>query len=304
MIRLIYCSLCVAIVLSVTFQVSPAQPPATEQDDAPLQVGETPVAEVLAQLGAKQEQGAEADELNAYTSHFDRTDPNKDGQHTREEYVENGGYMTPQARAGIFRASDGNGDDVVTRDEYILNRIITDEAKAIVQGMDDNKDGSIEQAEFIAHATELLSDADLAGQVYAAFDANSDGGITIPEYLRVWGQWARDCQPSAEERIAARRAEIEEAANQSEEERPSGPPASRPPAGGSRPGRPNAGEGPQSVDTVFERFDADNDGKLKEEEVPEFVRQFIIPADADGDGFVTKEELQASRERKTQSENF
>jgi len=50
-------------------------------------------------------------------------------------------------------------------------------------------------------------------------------------------------------------------------------------------------------------FDADKDGKLKEEEVPEFVRQFIFPADADGDGLVTKEELQASRERQTPRNN-
>ena len=238
-------------IFMIATQAIYAQPPASEPDE-PLKVGETPVSDVLEQLGAKQEQGAEAEELNAYASHFDRTDPNKDGQHTREEYVENGGYMTPQARAGIFRAADGNGDDIVTRDEYILNRIITDEAKAIVQGMDDDKDGSIERAEFITHAAELLSDPELAEHVYTAFDANADGGITIPEYLRVWGQWARDAQPSAEERIAARRAKLEESANQSEEERPSGPPA-----GGSRPGRPGAGAGPPSVDTVFECFNAD-----------------------------------------------
>jgi len=113
--------------------------------------------------------------------------------------------MTPQARAGIFRAADGNADGVVTKAEYVLNRIITDEAKAIVQGMDDDKDGLVERAEFVKHAAKLLSDLELAEQVYAALDANADGGIPIPEYLRVWGQWARASQKSAEERIAAQR---------------------------------------------------------------------------------------------------
>ena len=47
--------------------------------------------------------------------------------------------MTPQARAGIFQASDSNGDDVVTEDEYVENRIITDEAKEIFSAMDTNK---------------------------------------------------------------------------------------------------------------------------------------------------------------------
>ena len=35
--------------------------------------------------------------------------------------------MTPQARAGIFPAADGNSNGVVTKAEYVLNRIVTDE---------------------------------------------------------------------------------------------------------------------------------------------------------------------------------
>ncbi|MGB2861804.1 MAG: hypothetical protein WBC05_00635, partial [Sedimentisphaerales bacterium] len=124
-----------------------------------------------------------------------------------------GGYMTPQARAGIFRAADGNADGVVTKAEYILNRIITDEAKAIVQGMDDDEDGLVERAEFVKHAAKLLSDPELAEQVYAALDTNADGGIPIPEYLRVWGQWARAGRKSAKQRIAARRVELSEFTN-------------------------------------------------------------------------------------------
>jgi Ca2+-binding EF-hand superfamily protein len=116
--------------------------------------------------------------------------------------------MTPQARAGIFRAADGNADGIVTRAEYVLNRVITDEAKTIVQGMDDDKDGTVERAEFVQHAAKLLSEAGLAEQVFTVFDANADGGITIPEYLRVWGQWARLGRKSAEKRIAKRRAEL------------------------------------------------------------------------------------------------
>jgi len=134
-----------------------------------------PVADVLKRLGAKLEHGSEVKQLDSYSRHFDRTDPNRDGRHTKEEYVDKGGYMTLQARAGIFRAADGNADEVVTKDEYILNRIITDEAKTIVQGMDDDKDGSVGQSEFVEHAAELLSDQKLAEQVYAAFDANADG---------------------------------------------------------------------------------------------------------------------------------
>jgi len=189
---------------AISIQAVYAQPSSPARG-ATTKVGNVPVDNVLQRLGAKLEGGITAKELDGYSSHFDRTDPDRDGKHTRAEYVDKGNYMTPQARAGIFRAADGNADGVVTKAEYVLNRIITDEAKAIVQGMDDDKDGLVERAEFVKHAAKLLLDLDLAKQVYAALDANADGGIPIPEYLRVWGQWARAGRKSAEERIAAQR---------------------------------------------------------------------------------------------------
>ena len=62
-------------------------------------------------------------------------------------------------------------------------------------------------------------------------------------------------------------------------------------------GRPAAGNGPPSVDVVFQRFDRNQDGKLQKAEIPAAVQQFILPADTNGDDVVTKEELQASRQR-------
>ena len=203
---------CMVVVSGISAQAVYAQPPSPARS-TPSKVGGVAVADVLQRLGAKLERGSASKELDDYSNHFDRTDLNRDGKHTREEYVDKGGYMTPEARAGIFRAADGNADGVVTQAEYVLNRIITDEAKAIVQGMDDDEDGLVERAEFVKHATKLLSDHELAVQVFSALDANADGGIPIPEYLRVWGQWARAGQKSAEERIAARRAELAEFAN-------------------------------------------------------------------------------------------
>lgn len=191
----------------VSGQAIIAQKPSPGRD-VPDRVGETPVAEVLQRMGATQEAGADVEQIDAYSSHFDRVDLDDDGKHSKEEYVDKGAYMTPQARAGIFRAADGNADGIVTKAEYVLNRIITDEAKAIVQGMDDDKDRLVERDEFVAHATELLSDAALAGQLFDALDANEDGGITIPEYLRIWGRWARAGQQPAEARLAARMAEL------------------------------------------------------------------------------------------------
>ncbi len=299
--------LCLAGMSAWCNPVGYSQPPSAQKTAPQVKVGSVAVSDVLQRLGAKLEDGSTAKELDAYTNHFNRTDPNRDGKHTREEYVDNGVYMTPQMRAGIFRAADSNADGVVTRAEYVLNRIITDEAKVIVQRMDDDKDGLVERAEFIEHATKLLDDPKLAQQVFAAFDANDDGGITLPEYLRVWGKWARAGRASAEKRIAARRAELAKTRDTDAKkvDRKAARSDVRSPDSGSPIGRPGGGAGPSSVDVVFERFDRNKDGKLQKDEVPEFAQRFIVPADTNGDGLVTKDELQALRQqpRGTRSAN-
>jgi len=49
--------------------------------------------------------------------------------------------------------------------------IITDEAKSIYEKMDKNDDGKLTKDEF---------------------DMNAEGTLTVPEHLRVWGNWARE----------------------------------------------------------------------------------------------------------------
>ena len=145
--------------------------------------------QVLALFGFKGVKGVTKTREASYRRTFGFTDTNRDGKHSREEYVENGRYMTPQARAGIFQASDSNGDDVVSEDEYVENRIITDEAKEIFSAMDTNKDSKLTAKELLA--SKKIADKALAGEVFKALDTNSDGTLVIPEYLRVWGRWAR-----------------------------------------------------------------------------------------------------------------
>ncbi|MAV35231.1 MAG: hypothetical protein CMJ59_07200 [Planctomycetaceae bacterium] len=264
-----------------------AQPPSAVRRAA-KHVDGRPVAEILQRLGARLERGVTAATLRRYTVQFDRTDPDRDGKHTREEYVERGRYLTAQARAGIFRAADGNADGVVTRSEYVLNRIITDEAKEIVEAMDDDRNRQIERSEFIEHATVRLADRSLAEAVYAALDANRDGNLITPEYLRIWGTWARAGRRPAQQRIETLRTDL---ANTPGAARTAPAPPTR---------RRPAGSGPPAVAQVFARFDANGDGKLKRNEVPDFVQQFIFPADANQDDSVTTEELQAWRRRQPQ----
>ena len=275
-----------------------------DKRSAPITIDGHSAMAILKKLGATLETEISSAALNAYLNSFDRTDPNQDGFHSKEEYIEKGRYMTPQARAGIFRAADGNSDGVVSRFEYVLNRIITDEGKQIIQRMDNDRDGLVERGEFTEHTTKMLSDARLAEIVFAALDVNHDGGIAIPEYLRVWGQWARADQSPAEKRIERRLAELAKVSGRTAPESSSatvrppfgnpgfGRPAGRPPSG-----RPAPGNGPPGVEIVIQRFDRNGDGKLQKAEIPANIQRFILPADANGDDVVTRGELQASRQR-------
>ena len=127
---------------------------------------------------------------NSYRWVFTRLDANRDGRHSKQEYIVNGAHMNEQARQGIFRASDSNQDGFVSEAEYVENRMITDEAKLIFEAMDSNRNGRLTRAEFMA--SKRVRDPKLAEAIFKALDTNNNGELVIPEYLRVWGQWARN----------------------------------------------------------------------------------------------------------------
>ena len=145
-------------------------------------------AEILEALGAKGVEGADPAAVAGYRRTFGFLDKNGDSVLTVEEYIESGHFEEEQARA-IFAATDRDQDGVVTEDEYVGNRIITDEAKLIFGAMDGNRNGQLTRAEFIA--SKRIKDPKLGAAIFKALDTNNNGELVIPEYLRVWGKWAR-----------------------------------------------------------------------------------------------------------------
>ena len=128
--------------------------------------------------------------MTGYRRVFGFLDVDRDLRHSRKEYVEDGRYLTRQARQGIFRAADADQDGFVSREEYVENRIITDEAKEIFFQMDGNRDNCVTIDELVASGK--FKDRKLAKAVFQALDGDGDGELVIPEYLRAWGRWARD----------------------------------------------------------------------------------------------------------------
>jgi beta-glucanase (GH16 family)/Ca2+-binding EF-hand superfamily protein len=151
-------------------------------------LGKKTPLQILVMLGAKGETAVRPDKLEEYRRIFGFIDANGDGNLSTKEFVEDGRYMTRQARQGIFRASDANSDRVVSEKEYVTNRIITDEAKAIMAKMDADGNGKVARAEFVGHSG---LPEDLSKAVFNEFDMDGNGELLIPEYLRVWGRWAR-----------------------------------------------------------------------------------------------------------------
>ena len=144
---------------------------------------------ILETFRAKGKQAATAKEATAYKRIFTRMDSDGDKKMSQTDYVENSPYMTKEARKHIFAASDSNADGILTEQEYVENRAITDEAKAIYEKMNENRDGALTKQEFLANTT--IKDKTLAQEIFQKLDANQNDELNIPEYLRIWGKWAR-----------------------------------------------------------------------------------------------------------------
>ncbi len=125
-----------------------------------------------------------------YKRIFRFMDRDGDGKVSKDQYVNNGRYLTPGARSGIFAATDRNKDDVMTEAEYVQNRAITDEAKRIVGVYDIDKNGKVSVDEFIKNSP--LSDKTLAEEIFKKLDIDKSQDLIVPEYLRIWGNWARE----------------------------------------------------------------------------------------------------------------
>ena len=162
--------------------------PSTENQSKILIGGKTP-REVLNEFKFQGFLALNDQHWQSYNWVFSRLDTNKDGRHSKEEYIVNGVHMNEQARKGIFNAADYDQDGFVSAFEYFENRIITDEAKLIFEAMDQNKNGQLTRSEFMR--SKRIKDLKLADAIFQALDTNNNGELIIPEYLRVWGKWAR-----------------------------------------------------------------------------------------------------------------
>ncbi|MGL1903117.1 MAG: hypothetical protein OCC49_13335 [Fibrobacterales bacterium] len=145
------------------------------------------VDDLFITVGFKGVAGADQALKDSYSGVFGRLDSDNNNLITLEEYIASP-MFDETAATGIYNASDRNKDGGITVEEYIENRIITDEAKLIYEASDNNADGSLTREEWVQNSG---LDENIAEASFTAFDSDTSGDVTTPEYLVIWGAWAR-----------------------------------------------------------------------------------------------------------------
>ena len=145
---------------------------------------------LLKLLGSKGRDAENPEKTNEFKRIFKRLDANGDGKVTLQEYINQSRWKDEAKAKAIFNATDRNSNGTITVEEYIENRTITDEAKEIFNEMDKNSDGILTEEEFVENSK--IEDKILAKQIFEKMDVDGKGELSLPRYLKIWGDWARE----------------------------------------------------------------------------------------------------------------
>jgi Ca2+-binding EF-hand superfamily protein len=128
--------------------------------------------------------------------------------------------------------------------------------------------------------------AEEAAAIFARLDVNQDGFVTAGEVSEhqkaLFERLLRTDDANGDKQLS--REEFQSGLTPDGNVR-------QPLAGGGPPGRPGAGPPPVAPRQMFERLDANQDGKLTREELPERMRENFARLDPNGDGTLSLDEL-------------
>jgi len=135
--------------------------------------------------------------------------------------------------------------------------------------------------------------------VLAALDADKDGKLSSEEIANATAA-LKTLDKNNDGQLTA-----DEMRPQSPRDGDAGPRRGRPDSPEARRGRPDnpeargpqGGRGPEFLARMFDQRDANDDGKLSGDEIPEQLKARVERIDTDGDGAISKAEMQAMAER-------
>ena len=170
--------------------------------DAKVPEGMTAI-EAMQILGARGEDSFTTQEIREMSRPFKFSDINGDGYLSEDEYVGASKHFrkNPRGARGFLRASDNNRDGKVSHEEYIQNRIITDEAKDIYRKIIPGTDWesipvfrwTIEKEAFLSSS--YFQERKQLNDIFMVMDRDANGHLSLPEYLMTYGKWARQALP-------------------------------------------------------------------------------------------------------------
>ena len=171
---------------------------------SPLQAESLDPTEVMQALRAQGENAFSAETIANFDGPFKSIDADSDGLITAEEYVTQSRHFrgNEAGALGFIRVSDNNGDGKLSFQEYLKNRIITDEAKEIYDHIDPTTDlknapipqWKLDRKTFVEGG--YFTDEELAGKLFDHMNVNNDDSLTLPEYLAAYGPLARQGLPA------------------------------------------------------------------------------------------------------------
>lgn len=146
--------------------------------------------QIMSYMQAKFERGFTADQIAGFRIIVGRLDSDGDGHLSLDEYAKNTHFRNnPRGTRGFFGAADMNRDGLMSANEYAWQRIITDEARKFYFAMDADNNRRVTRGEFLKNS--IVRDRVIAEKIFQGLDTNGNGELILPEYLPVWGRWAR-----------------------------------------------------------------------------------------------------------------
>jgi Ca2+-binding EF-hand superfamily protein len=200
-----------------------------------------------------------------------RYDKNGDGKLTRDE--------VPERMQGIFARGDSNQDGVLTVDEIRkMSQAQSQQQQQQVRG----QEGGGEPGRALRESFNQMGFI-MREPLYMALDTDHDGKISAGEIA------------AAPKSLLALDKNHDGQLTQ-DELLPAGPPP-----GGD--GRPRGFGNPQEMaDRLFDQFDANKDGKLTREEMPERMQELFDSADTKKRGSITRDQLVKALEARSQQQ--